>query len=1227
VSVFGKTTMLRALALAAFLLGLTATSAMAAPWQVALTSSPTEMSRSDERVVYAASITNPEAGPTPGGPVTVTIVLPGGDETSVFNLPTGSGWTCGKSAASGATHASATCTRSDGLGAGASYPSITTIAHLGADAEAPVGIGKATVSGGGMEPAEDTAEYTFTSIGAGFGPLENSFEIPVPGWRSAFLQAHPSYPALPATIVSIGAGTLELSHPAEASGPQMLSAGPQPFQVGQPISGPGISAGTTITAISPVAGSPGSTLELSSIPSYAGVSVPISSGAVTGTATVDRTNVLTEVVTATGTAMATAGSTLLTDVSVTSGAFSPGQTLVATAAAYTSAGGHPLSAGTTFGVNVHRSVTNQILPNEAVKDVVIDAPRGFVGNALTTPKLCGGVEEVVLGTCPVDSSIGGTDLYINPVELLQDDLYPYDVPSRTAFGARPIFSLEPEFGRPAQFAFGIFIGFIPYTFVPEVRADEGYAISFRTAPIVVYPEIEGTNVTLCDFGTNMENTGFLAGNTLTSCKGPTDPGAYSHPLITNPTRCAGAPPASALKVDSWQHPAEVKTAEFSQPAVTECDQVEFTPAAELQPTNHEAESPTGLQVEFQMPLDGLLDPTGTGQAALDNATVTLPKGMSINAASAAGLSACSLAQVKLHSNEPDECPESSRVGSIEIETPLIREPLKGSIYVAQQNNNPFHSTLGLYMVFTSARDGITVKVAGKVTPDPVTGQLVSTFTENPEWPFSRLALNFNSGPRAPLVNPPKCGTYAIHSEFSPWSAVNPANPTPDEIVSNDSTYEVTSGPNGSPCPAPDLKPKLSAGLKDSQAGSTSPFVFSLSREDGTQRFNKIDVTTPRGLTAYLKGIPYCPDAVLNGISGAEEAGRPEQANPSCPAASQVGTSEAGAGSGPFPFYAGGKVYLAGPYKGAPVSLAVVTPAVAGPFDLGNVVVRNPLYVDPVTSQVKTESDPIPTILHGLILDVRDIRVALDRTPFTKAPTNCEPMAVDAHVNGEEGANANLSNRFQVGGCEKLGYKPKLGFRLFGGTHRGSHPRLRATLTMPEGGANNASASVALPHSEFLDQGHIKTVCTRVQFAAHECPAGSIYGEAEASTPLLDYPVRGPAILRSSDHQLPDLVLALRGPDSQPIEINIAGRIDSIHGGIRTTFESIPDQPVSSFTLNMQGGKKGLLVNSRNICGSTQKATGVFTAQNGLTKTLRPKMQNSCGKAAKKTKRASKRHGR
>jgi len=883
---------------------------------------------------------------------------------------------------------------------------------------------------------------------------------------------------------------------------------------------------------------------------------------------------------------------------------------------YTNAGGHPYSALAAFALSKLRNKENLegfkgFSPTESARVAAVDAARGFVGNALAAPQLCPTVEMVTLSTCPTDSAVGGIEISFRGLSL-----------------SRPIYSIEPEFGQPAEFAFGTGQdgGKVLVVFTPHLRANEGYAISFESAPIFQAPELLAATPILCAFGANL--TG--GGNFVSCKKNEPSENPSPHPLITNPTRCTGAISAG-IRVNSWQHQAAFKTAEYPLPSPTNCGAVPFEPKSELAPTNHQADSPTGLGVEFTMPTEGLLQSSGchekqgdpsspaaecVSQANLDTASVTFPKGMSINPAAADGLGACSLEQVKLKSNAEAECPESSKVGTIEIDTPIIRKTLTGNVYVAQQNHNPFNSTLGLYMVFSSARDGITIKVAGKLVTDPDTGQLTSVFTENPEAPFSRLALHFNEGPRAPLINPPKCGSYAIHSEFSPWSAANPANPTPAETVSQDSAFEVTEGPNGGPCPAGNLEVKLKSGLDNPTAGAKSPFVLTLSREDGSQRFTALDVATPKGLTAYLKGIPYCPDAVLAGISGAEETGRPELANPSCPSASQVGTVLAGAGSGPFPFQTPGKVYLAGPYKGAPVSLAVVTPAVAGPFDLGNVVIRNALYVDPETAQVTAKSDPIPTILHGILLDVRQIRLALDRPNFTAAPTNCEAMSVDAHVTGELGASANLFNRFQVGNCAALGFKPKLALRLFGGTKRGSHPRLVAKLTARAGDANIAGASVALPHSEFLDQAHIRTICTRVQFAAHACPQGAIYGEAEAITPLLDNPVKGPVYLRSSDNPLPDLVAALRGPDGQPIEVVLSGRIDSVHGGIRSSFDTVPDQPVSSFTLRMQGGKKGLLVNSRDICKSVNKANAVFSAQNGRRATLRPVLQNSCKKKHK-----------
>jgi hypothetical protein len=873
------------------------------------------------------------------------------------------------------------------------------------------------------------------------------------------------------------------------------------------------------------------------------------------------------------------------------------------------AGGHPFSAGAALTFTKRRNrliggdferLRTRYSPIDSLKLANVDSPRGFVGNALISPELCPSAEK--LPACPEDSIVGVIDVEVPFVEITP-----------------PVYSIQPEFGAPAQFAYEDPLNNV-YTVVPRLRADEGYALEFQNSPVAADAEVLKAKFTFCGFGGER-----VGGNGR--CLNVDDPAANDSPLITNPTRCAGAPPTGGIEVTSWQRQGEPKAYEDVAPAQEGCENVPFEPEATLTPTNRQADSPTGLDVEFSMPTDGLLDKDEVAEANLNNAVVTFPKGMSVNPAAADGLSGCALAQIKLRSNDPEECPSSSRIGTVQIETPLLRETLEGSVYLAKQNDNPFDTAFGLYMSFSSARDGVRVKVAGKLVPDPVTGQLVSSFTENPEWPFSSLNLHFNSGPRAALINPPKCGSYAIRSELSPWSAVNPANPTVDEIVTQDSVYEVTSGPNGSPCPSGDLEPKMSSGLRNSEAGAKSPFDLTLTREDGSQRFTGLEVATPKGLTAYLKGIPYCPDATLTGISGAEETGRIELANPACPAASQVGTVTAGAGSGPFPFQTPGKVYLAGPYKGAPVSLAAVTPAVAGPFDLGNVVIRNGLHIDPVTSQVTAKSDPIPTILHGIMVDLRQIRLALDRPNFTAAPTNCEPMAVDVRVSGEEGGSANVSNRFQVGNCAALGFKPKLALRLFGGTKRGSHPRLKATLTAREGDANIAGASVALPHSAFLDQAHIRTICTRVQFAIKACPRGAIYGQAEATTPLLDHPLSGPVYLRSSDNPLPDLVVALRGPDHQPIEVVLAGRIDSVNGGIRNTFDVVPDQPVSKFVLNMQGGKKGLLVNSRDICKSTSKATVKFTAQNGRAATSRPELQNACKKKGTKKSKGQKRRSR
>jgi hypothetical protein len=393
-------------------------------------------------------------------------------------------------------------------------------------------------------------------------------------------------------------------------------------------------------------------------------------------------------------------------------------------------------------------------------------------------------------------------------------------------------------------------------------------------------------------------------------------------------------------------------------------------------------------------------------------------------------------------------------------------------------------------------------------------------------------------------------------------------------------------------------------------------VLKIARPDGDQELSSVEATLPKGLSAKLAGVPYCSDAQI--AAAANRSGKEEQADPSCPSASQIGTLTAAAGPGPSPYYTQGKAYLAGPYKGAPLSFAFITPAVAGPFDLGDVLVRGAAYVDPESAQVTVKTDPIPQILDGVPLRIRSLTTHIDRPNFTLNPTGCEPKAVTSTIGGASGATAHPSNSFQVGECEKLAFTPKLSFALKGGTSRGDFPALKAQLAQPPGQANIARTVVSLPHSEFLAQQHIKTICTRVQFAADQCPPGSVYGFAKATTPLLDKPLEGPVYLRSSSNKLPDMVAALHGQ----IDVDLVGRIDSVKGGIRASFEAVPDAPVSAFTLQMQGGKKGLLVNSRNLCKSVNKVSVEMDGQNGKSADAAPTLKNGCKKAKR-----GKKHGR
>jgi hypothetical protein len=886
-------------------------------------------------------------------------------------------------------------------------------------------------------------------------------------------------------------------------------------------------------------------------------------------------------------------------------------------AATQQAGGHPAQTTTTLAFASYKNAEEKILPVEQPRNLTVDLPVGMVGNATVLPT-CNG-SQLVSGTCPNDSAVGFVSLEV-PFANFCSICGP---PGPFTF---PIYNLQPPPGVPAEFGFNA-LGATVVHLVAHVRSEPEYGISITTR---YNPQgLPYTGLTTTFWGSPADPLhdplrgsclGFFG--SVGSCASEVP---VPRPFLTNPTACSASLTA-ITSVDSWATPdvfdvvsAANEDGSGEPVGISGCDQPEFKPEIEARPTTNLADSPSGLDVKLHIPQNE--DPEELASAQLKDATLSLPPGMTINPASAPGLDACSPAQVGLrtpvgqplaHFDEaPVSCPNAAKLGTVRIDTPLIATPLEGAIYLAAPHENPFNSLLALYIVVEDPITGVIIKLAGHPVADPQSGQLTVSFDQNPQLPFEDLEVNLFPGSGGALKTPMTCGEFITTSELVPWTAPEGAAKNPTD------TFGIVAGAGNSPClkseaEAPNT-PTFSAGSKDPTAGAYSPFVLKLTRADGTQPIKGIDTTLPKGLLGRLVGIPYCSDGALAAAAG--KSGRAEQTSPSCPVASQVGTVAVGAGAGSTPLYVGGKAYLAGPYKGAPLSLAIVTPAVAGPFDLGNVVVRTALQINPETAQVHAVSDPIPTILKGIPLDLRSIALTMDRSNFTLNPTSCGPTTVSAGATSVFDQTAALSSPFQVGGCGALRFKPKLAIDLKGGTRRSDYPALRATLKTRSGDANISRAVVSLPHSEFLAQSHIRTVCTRVQFAADACPRRSIYGRATAISPLLDKPLSGPVYLRSSSNPLPDLVADLNGQ----IRVTLAGRIDSVKGGIRTSFELIPDAPVSKFVLEMQGGKKGLLENSRNLCNSTNKAGVELDGQNGKIHDFDPVVTNDCKKSKRKAK--------
>ena len=858
------------------------------------------------------------------------------------------------------------------------------------------------------------------------------------------------------------------------------------------------------------------------------------------------------------------------------------------------AGGHPYELATRIGLStVFRQPPNVAAGAEAdstedVRDVVVDLPPGVVGSTLAAPT-CTQAQVLALGGtgCPQATVVG--HLRTEPTGLLETN--------------SPIYNMAPEHGRAAEFAYTDAIGGMHVIYAGLAPTPSGYVLR-ATSPEV--PQIILTSISATLFGNPALKDG----------------GGKQIAMLTNSASCDGRPQVTTIHVDSWRAPGAYNpdgTPDFSDPdwasatsqspPVTGCDQLQFAPTISAKPTTAQGDSPSGLDLTIDVPQP--TDPTTLATPPLKKAVITLPEGMTVNPSSANGLAACSLGQLGLSAaGVPDaaqpRCPDASKLGTVEVKTPALPGVLEGQIYLAKQGENPFGSLLALYIVVDDPTTGVVVKIPAEVKSDPTTGRLITVVDNSPQLPFSELSAHFFGGARAALRTPAVCGNYEVSSQLTPWSAPAsgpPATPSAGFKISEGCVENASEAPNA---------PLFSAGTVTPTAALYSPFVARLKREDGSQELDGLRLSLPPGLIGKLAGVAECPDAAL--ATAARKTGTEEVGSPSCPPGSEVGSVTVGAGAGSTPYYASGHAYLAGPYKGAPLSLAIVTPAVAGPFDLGTVVVRTALQVDPRTAQITAISDEIPHILQGIPLDARSIALQVDRPDFTLNPTNCEAMAITGVATSVLGQSAPLANRFRVGGCSALPFKPKFKLRLKGGTRRSGNPSLRAELRMPRRGANIARVQVGLPHSELLDQSNLKKVCTQPELQSKRCPASSIYGHAKAWTPLLDKPLEGPVYLGVGfGYKLPALVADLNGQ----IRILLVGKIDTdAQKGLRNTFEVVPDAPVSRFVLQMKGGPKySLLENSENICRTTQRATVRFTAQSGKVLVLTPKILNSCKRKA------------
>jgi hypothetical protein len=887
------------------------------------------------------------------------------------------------------------------------------------------------------------------------------------------------------------------------------------------------------------------------------------------------------------------------------------------------AGSHPFQLTTTLTLNQILDREGNAKPVALTKDLHFKVPPGLIGNPapFAQCKLADFLDEPETGgpnTCPAQAAIGVARANIN-------------LPGN-GFGvgpfAVPLFNLEPAVGEPARF--GFLLPSTPVILDTAVRTGGDYGVTVNVFNISQTAEFLGSEVTFWGVPGDPRHDNTRGWGCMRLARGleeeflgkpETCSPQEAHkppPLIALPTSCAG-PLQTTIETDSWKQQGSFLSYPNTDvmPALDGCNRLPFNPSINVAPDGQAGSTPTGLTVGVHVPQDVSLNATGLSEADVKDTTVALPEGVVLNPAAADGLQACTEEQVALPVNAPPSCPEAAKVGTLEIKSPLLPNALMGEAYLAEQNANPFGSLVALYLVAQDPVSGVLVKVAGEVKPDPVTGQLVSTFKNTPQLPFEDLKLHFFGGDRAPLSTPGLCGSYTTTASIAPWSGNEPTN--------SSSTFDVVSGPNGSPCSSPlPFNPSLTAGTTSIQAGGFSPFTMTMSRPDGSQNLQAIKLRMPPGLLGTLATVKLCKE---------------EQANAgTCGPESLIGHTVVSVGVGGDPYSVkGGQVFITEGYGGAPYGLSIVNPAKAGPYDLGQVVVRAKIEVDQISAVLTVTTDTtgpykIPTILDGIPLQIQHVNVSIDRPGFTFNPTNCSPLAITGSLTSDQGAVKDLSVPFQITNCAVLAFKPKLTAKTNGKTSRSKGASLSVKLTYPAGpyDANISKVKVDLPKQLPSRLTTLQQACPAKTFEANPaaCPSASIVGHAKATTPVLPTSLEGPAYFVShGGEEFPELIIVLQGYGTT---VHLVGSTFISKAGITSsTFKQVPDVPVGTFELTLPQGKYSALAANGNLCTTKKLAMPTsFIGQNGaVIKTSTPIVPTGCAKHAKTKHKAKAKHGR